>query len=163
QPRFRAGYDFLRLRADAQELDGELADWWEDFSLGDADEREALLQLAREAERHRRQPDAAAGGAPAKRRRRRRRSGGPRGGGGAGRHMRRAPTVRAYVGIGANLGDARAQVRDGIAALDELPSTRRVGCSSFYASTPVDAPGPDYVNAVVALDTALSAPALLHE
>jgi len=83
QPRFRAGYDFLRLRADAQEVDSELADWWEDFSLGDADEREALLQLAREAERSRRQPEATAAAAPAKRRRRRRRSGGARGEGGA--------------------------------------------------------------------------------
>jgi poly(A) polymerase len=85
QPRFRAGYDFLRLRADAQEVESELADWWEDFSLGDADEREALLQLARDAERNRRQPEPAmaAAGAPAKRRRRRRRSGGARGEGGA--------------------------------------------------------------------------------
>jgi poly(A) polymerase len=80
QPRFRAGYDFLRLRADAQEVDSELADWWEDFSLGDADEREALLQLARESERTRRQAEpAAAGPAPAaKKRRRRRRSGAKR-------------------------------------------------------------------------------------
>jgi poly(A) polymerase len=80
QPRFRAGYDFLRLRADAQEVDSELADWWEDFSLGDADEREALLQLAREAERTRRQAEPAAGDAPAagKKRRRRRRSGAKR-------------------------------------------------------------------------------------
>jgi poly(A) polymerase len=84
QPRFRAGYDFLRLRADAQEVDGELADWWEDFSLGDADEREALLELAREAERNRRQAEPAVEGdsaAPAKKRRRRRRSGAARGGG----------------------------------------------------------------------------------
>lgn len=81
QPRFRAGYDFLRLRADAQEVDGELADWWEDFSLGDTDEREALLQLARDAERNRRAPEPVAAGAPAKKRRRRRR--GTRGAGGA--------------------------------------------------------------------------------
>jgi poly(A) polymerase len=80
QPRFRAGYDFLRLRADSQEVDGELADWWEDFSLGDADEREALLQLAREAERTRRHAEPAASDAPAaaKKRRRRRRSGAKR-------------------------------------------------------------------------------------
>jgi len=79
QPRFRAGYDFLRLRADAQEVDGELADWWEDFSLGDADEREALLQLARETERTRRHAEPAASEAPAaKKRRRRRRSGAKR-------------------------------------------------------------------------------------
>ncbi len=43
QPRFRAGYDFLRLRADTGEVVAELADWWEDFHLGDDDEREALL------------------------------------------------------------------------------------------------------------------------
>ncbi|HEX6018144.1 MAG TPA: polynucleotide adenylyltransferase PcnB [Burkholderiaceae bacterium] len=75
QPRFRAGYDFLRLRADAQEVDAELADWWEDFSLGDADEREALLQAAREAARRQTQPAAADAPAAAKKRRRRRRGG----------------------------------------------------------------------------------------
>ena len=35
QPRYRAGYDFLRLRADAGEVAAELAEWWEDFALGD--------------------------------------------------------------------------------------------------------------------------------
>jgi poly(A) polymerase len=49
QARFRAGYDFLRLRADVGELESELADWWEDFHLGDDDEREALLEDARNA------------------------------------------------------------------------------------------------------------------
>jgi poly(A) polymerase len=75
QPRFRAGYDFLRLRADAQEVDADLADWWEDFSLGDAEEREALLQLAREAERGRRSVEGGGegGGEPAAKRKRRRR------------------------------------------------------------------------------------------
>jgi poly(A) polymerase len=74
QPRFRAGYDFLRLRADAQEVPAELAEWWEDFSLGDAEEREALLQLARESERSRRtgEPAPTADAAKKKRRRRRR-------------------------------------------------------------------------------------------
>jgi poly(A) polymerase len=51
QPRFRAGYDFLRLRADSGELGApagvELADWWEDFHLGSEDEREALLLALR--------------------------------------------------------------------------------------------------------------------
>ncbi|HVQ02738.1 MAG TPA: polynucleotide adenylyltransferase PcnB [Burkholderiaceae bacterium] len=86
QPRFRAGYDFLRLRADAQEVEVELADWWEDFSLGDTDEREALLQLAREAERTRRHAEPASSDnapAAAKKRRRRRRSGAKRDGGDA--------------------------------------------------------------------------------
>ena len=47
QVRFRAGYDFLRLRADCGEVSVELADWWEDFHLGNEDEREALLQDVR--------------------------------------------------------------------------------------------------------------------
>lgn len=70
--------------------------------------------------------------------------------------------ARAFVGVGANLGDARAQVASGIAALRGLPLTHLVACSSLYASAPVDAPGPEYINAVVALDTRLTAPALLH-
>jgi poly(A) polymerase len=49
QPRFRAGYDFLRLRADAGELSGELADWWEDFHLGSDEERDAMLAELRAA------------------------------------------------------------------------------------------------------------------
>jgi poly(A) polymerase len=47
QPRFRAGWDFLRLRADCGELPAELADWWEDFHLGSDEDREALLADAR--------------------------------------------------------------------------------------------------------------------
>jgi poly(A) polymerase len=51
QARFRAGFDFLRLRADVGEAPVELAEWWEDFSLGNDDEREALLVAVREAHR----------------------------------------------------------------------------------------------------------------
>jgi poly(A) polymerase len=47
QPRFRAGLDFLRLRGDAGEIDAELANWWEDFSLTDDAGRRALLDAAR--------------------------------------------------------------------------------------------------------------------
>jgi len=47
QPRFRAGFDFLRLRGDAGEIDGELANWWEDFSLADDEGRRKLLDAAR--------------------------------------------------------------------------------------------------------------------
>jgi poly(A) polymerase len=50
QPRFRAGFDFLRLRADAGEIDAELAEWWEDFSLADEAERGRLLDAARARE-----------------------------------------------------------------------------------------------------------------
>ncbi len=47
QPRFRAGFDFLRLRADAREIDDTLADWWQEFSLADDAAREDLVQQAR--------------------------------------------------------------------------------------------------------------------
>jgi 2-amino-4-hydroxy-6-hydroxymethyldihydropteridine diphosphokinase len=57
----------------------------------------------------------------------------------------------AYVGIGANLGDARATVRQAMAALEGLPHTRVTALSSLYRSAPVDATGPDFINAVAAL------------
>ena len=50
QPRFRAGFDFLRLRGDAGEIDAELANWWEDFSQADADRQRALIDAARSAD-----------------------------------------------------------------------------------------------------------------
>jgi poly(A) polymerase len=51
QPRYRAAYDFLRLRADCNEIDAELADWWEDFALGTVEEREALVASVRGSQR----------------------------------------------------------------------------------------------------------------
>jgi poly(A) polymerase len=43
QPRFRAGYDFLALRAESGEIETEVADWWRDFQNADGPAREALL------------------------------------------------------------------------------------------------------------------------
>jgi poly(A) polymerase len=43
QPRFRAGYDFLMLRAESGEIEMELADWWRDFQNADGPERDAML------------------------------------------------------------------------------------------------------------------------
>ena len=60
QPRFRAGYDFLRLRADVGEVDAAMAEWWEDYHLGNDDEREALVHAAREVAVPRRVPRAVA-------------------------------------------------------------------------------------------------------
>ncbi len=66
QPRFRAGYDFLRLRADAGELPAELADWWEDYHLGSEEDREAMLADLRASQqpRVRRVPGPRAAAAP---------------------------------------------------------------------------------------------------
>lgn len=76
--------------------------------------------------------------------------------------MQPAPAeAQAYVGLGANLGDARAAVRQALQALAELPRTRLLRASSLYRSAPVDAGGPDYINAVAELRTALSPQELL--
>ncbi len=68
---------------------------------------------------------------------------------------------KAYIGIGANLGEARASVELAIARLGSLPHTRLNAQSSLFQTAPVDAGGDDYINAVVELSTALDADALL--
>lgn len=48
QPRFRAGFDFMRLRADIGEIDVVLADWWQEFSTGDDNLRQDMVDQVRE-------------------------------------------------------------------------------------------------------------------
>ena len=48
QARFRAGFDFMRLRADVGEVEQSLADWWQEFSTADDASREDLLQQVRQ-------------------------------------------------------------------------------------------------------------------
>ena len=67
---------------------------------------------------------------------------------------------RAYVGIGANLGDAAQTVRT---AAERLRPLGLVRLSSLYRSAPVDASGPDFINAVAELDTARAPLELLRE
>ncbi|MDE2607151.1 MAG: polynucleotide adenylyltransferase PcnB [Burkholderiales bacterium] len=108
QPRFRAGFDFMRLRADIGEVDVVLADWWQEFSQASDSMREDMVAALRDEQR--RQPprarrvkpaateageaapaprgpqaeegaaEAGEGEAPRKRRRRRRKPGGQGGG-----------------------------------------------------------------------------------
>lgn len=70
--------------------------------------------------------------------------------------------VLAHVALGANLGDARATVSDAIAALDRLPQTRLLRASALYRSAPWEASGPDFINAVAAVETGLGAHELLR-
>jgi 2-amino-4-hydroxy-6-hydroxymethyldihydropteridine diphosphokinase len=70
--------------------------------------------------------------------------------------------VRAYVGLGANLGDPLVQLRAAVAAISRLPATVLAGASSVYRSAPVGyLEQPDFYNAAVAVDTRLSPQALL--
>lgn len=72
-----------------------------------------------------------------------------------------ASWVRAFVALGANLGDAPATLRAACLALQALEHSRWMACSSVYRTAPLDSSGPDYLNAVVALDTRLEPLALL--
>lgn len=71
--------------------------------------------------------------------------------------------VRAYLGLGGNVGDAEHTLRAAIRALDALPSTHLVRASRLYR-TPAwgRVEQPDFVNAAAAVDTALAPRALLE-
>lgn len=60
----------------------------------------------------------------------------------------------AYVGIGANLGDAQANVLDALRRLALLDGSTIIETSGLYRTAPVDSSGPDYINAVACIDTA---------
>lgn len=69
--------------------------------------------------------------------------------------------IRCFIGLGANLGDARATLQAAITRLAGIPQTQIVAQSVFFRSAPVDAGGDDFCNAVLELQTALEAHALL--
>lgn len=54
QPRFRAAYDFLVLRAEAGEIEQELADWWTRFQAADGEGRGAMLLPEKAGDKKRR-------------------------------------------------------------------------------------------------------------
>ncbi len=71
--------------------------------------------------------------------------------------------IRAYVGLGANLGEPRRQLTEALIAMSGLPETRLAGHSSFYRSAPVGHEDqPEFLNAVAALDTRLALGVLLE-
>ena len=71
------------------------------------------------------------------------------------------PDATVFIGLGANLGDARGTLHDALIALRSLAVPGSFAASSLYGSEPVDSSGPDYINAVARLRTALAPHALL--
>jgi len=72
-------------------------------------------------------------------------------------------SVRAYLGLGSNLGDRAAHLRRAVDALGSTPGIDMLAVSPVYETTPVGGPPqPDYLNAVVAIDTSLSPRQLLE-
>ena len=69
--------------------------------------------------------------------------------------------VTAYIGLGANLGDAQQALRGAVQALAQTPGIDRVVSSGFYRTAPIEATGPDYINAVAQVHTQLNAMDLL--
>jgi 2-amino-4-hydroxy-6-hydroxymethyldihydropteridine diphosphokinase len=76
---------------------------------------------------------------------------------------RQASPQRAFIGLGANLGDARATLAQAEREIAGLPHTRLRAVSSVYRSAPVDAQGPDFLNAVVEVSTSLAPHELLAQ
>jgi 2-amino-4-hydroxy-6-hydroxymethyldihydropteridine diphosphokinase len=73
------------------------------------------------------------------------------------------PPVTAYIALGANLGDPQATILKAVNDLVLIHGVSLIKCSSLYQTAPLDAGGPDYVNAVVEVQTILTAPALLAQ
>ncbi|PIJ56344.1 2-amino-4-hydroxy-6-hydroxymethyldihydropteridine diphosphokinase [Erwinia sp. OLMDLW33] len=70
--------------------------------------------------------------------------------------------IRVYLALGSNLADPLHQVQSALNALAALPDTTLVATSSLYRTPPSGPPDqPDFLNAAVALDTALAAETLL--
>ena len=70
----------------------------------------------------------------------------------------------AYIGIGSNLNNPVAQVRQMISQINELPASEVIKTSSFYNTSPVGVEGhPDFINAVIQLGTQLDCHDLLNE
>ena len=69
---------------------------------------------------------------------------------------------RVWIGLGANLGARADTLRAALSAITALSGTSVQRVSSLYRSAPVDAGGPDYLNAVAELRTTLAPQALLE-
>jgi len=68
----------------------------------------------------------------------------------------------AYIGLGSNLGESEDTLYRALDDIAALPDTRIQQVSDLYRTAPVDSSGPDYINAVAQLATALSAADLLQ-
>jgi 2-amino-4-hydroxy-6-hydroxymethyldihydropteridine diphosphokinase len=67
----------------------------------------------------------------------------------------------AYIGLGANQGELVESLNAALDSLRSVEQSELVAVSPFYRTAPIDAPGPDYLNAVARLDTSLEPYALL--
>lgn len=72
--------------------------------------------------------------------------------------------MQVFIGLGSNLENPKQQVASAIHDLNLIPNSRVVAASSFYSSPPMGPQDqPDYINAVVEMDTTLTAHLLLDQ
>lgn len=69
---------------------------------------------------------------------------------------------RAFIALGANLGDAKTALDGAISRIDLQEGISVLRRSSFYKTEPIDSSGPDYMNAVIEVETQLSPEELLQ-
>lgn len=142
-PKFRAAFDLLELRAQVEnntELQ-RLAQWWAEFQASAPPEQKGMLNELDDDP------------APRRRRSRPRKRAAPRG---------HRMTI-AYIALGSNLASPLEQVNAALKAIADIPDSRIVTVSSFYRTPPLGPQDqPDYLNAAVALDTALAPEELLN-
>lgn len=69
----------------------------------------------------------------------------------------------AFIGLGSNLADPASQILQAMQAIDRLPETAVLARSSLYRSAPVGyLDQPDFINAVVKVETSLEPLVLLN-
>jgi 2-amino-4-hydroxy-6-hydroxymethyldihydropteridine diphosphokinase len=71
-------------------------------------------------------------------------------------------STRAFIGLGANLGDARSTIGHAIETLEHNPKIQLLRIAPLYGSDPVDATGPTFINTVVEIRSALEPIELLN-
>ncbi|MCG6938840.1 MAG: 2-amino-4-hydroxy-6-hydroxymethyldihydropteridine diphosphokinase [Gammaproteobacteria bacterium] len=70
---------------------------------------------------------------------------------------------KVYIGLGSNIEQPFLQIKQAILALESLPGTRVLADSGYYTSKPMGPEDqPDYVNAVIEIETVLEAKQLLN-
>ena len=72
--------------------------------------------------------------------------------------------MRVFIGLGSNIENPLEQIKTAVKDMKNMPDTTLIACSSLYKSPPMGPQDqPDYINAVIELDTTLTAHRLLDE
>ncbi|MCF7874003.1 MAG: 2-amino-4-hydroxy-6-hydroxymethyldihydropteridine diphosphokinase [Candidatus Omnitrophica bacterium] len=68
-----------------------------------------------------------------------------------------------FIGLGSNLGNRKKNIKKAIKEIDSVEKTQVKKISSLIETKPHQAPGPDYLNGAIKIDTGLAPEKLLDE